>query len=113
MLTGVASDWYTSRIPVAYWPAAADEDGFYCKFGGRGEAFHAYAGRKCGRLTMAMNRREFVRSGGAVALAAAASRWSGAQSKPITMAAVGDCMITRRISQLDSPGLLWLWKLLR
>jgi len=62
---------------------------------------------------MAMNRREFVRSGGAVALAAAASRWSVAQSKPITMAAVGDCMITRRISQLDSPGLLELVKLLR
>jgi len=59
------------------------------------------------------SRREFLHTAAAGALALAASRSSFAQARPITLAAVGDCMISRRISMLDSPAFLDLVKLLR
>jgi len=62
---------------------------------------------------MAVNRREFLQSGAAFALAGAASRFAPAVSRPITLAAVGDCMINRRVSMLDSPAFLELVQILR
>jgi poly-gamma-glutamate synthesis protein (capsule biosynthesis protein) len=62
---------------------------------------------------MTSNRREFLQSSAAFALAGAASRFALGASRPITLAAVGDCMITRRLSILDSPAFLDLLKVLR
>ena len=62
---------------------------------------------------MAMNRRGFLQASSAWALSAAAARLSFAQPSTITLAAVGDCMVTRRISVLESPRFLELVKLLR
>ena len=62
---------------------------------------------------MRPSRRDFLQSSGAFALTLAASRLGAAQSRPLTLAAAGDCMITRRISMLDSPPFLDLVKLLR
>ena len=62
---------------------------------------------------MPSSRREFLRAAGASALALAAARRGVAAPNSITLAAVGDCMISRRISMLDSPGFLEIIKLLR
>ena len=62
---------------------------------------------------MAVNRREFLHSGTAFALAGAASPLAPLVSGPVILAAVGDCMITRRISMLDSPAFLELVQILR
>ena len=62
---------------------------------------------------MSSSRREFLRGAGASALALAAARSGVAAPNSITLAAAGDCMISRRISMLDSPGFLEVVKLLR
>jgi len=62
---------------------------------------------------MAVNRREFLQSGAAFALSGAATRFAPEVSRSIALAAVGDCMITRRISMLDSPAFLDLIDVLR
>lgn len=62
---------------------------------------------------MPSSRREFLRGAGASALALAAARNGVAAPNSITLAAVGDCMISRRIAMLDSPGFLEVVKLLR
>ena len=62
---------------------------------------------------MRPSRRSFLQSSGAFAFTLAASRLADAQSRRFTQAAAGDCMITRRISVLDSPPFLELVKLLR
>jgi poly-gamma-glutamate synthesis protein (capsule biosynthesis protein) len=62
---------------------------------------------------MCPSRRSFLQSSAAFALTLAASRLADAQSRSITLAAAGDCMITRRISVLGSPPFLELVKLLR
>jgi len=60
-----------------------------------------------------LDRRQFVKLGSTAALSAAAGTRMLAASQPFTMAAVGDCMITRPLSVLDSPEWLDLQKILR
>jgi poly-gamma-glutamate synthesis protein (capsule biosynthesis protein) len=66
-----------------------------------------------------MNRREFLKLTAQGAAVAAASRvWSaeGAQAAPpkrITLAAVGDCIVTRKVSHLRDPDFLAAVELLR
>lgn len=62
---------------------------------------------------MSVNRRQFIQSGASFAAAGAISHFAPQVSHPITLAAAGDCMITRRISNVDSPELLELVKILR
>src|SRR4051794_6533544 len=62
---------------------------------------------------MAMDRRAFLRSTGAMAVTLAASRLGAAGAGTVTLAAVGDCMITRRVSVLDAPQFMALVQLLR
>jgi poly-gamma-glutamate capsule biosynthesis protein CapA/YwtB (metallophosphatase superfamily) len=62
-----------------------------------------------------MNRRHFLAGAGATAafsiLGARGVR--GAAAAPITVAATGDCILSRRVSQLTDPGFLRLVQLLR
>lgn len=59
-----------------------------------------------------MHRREFVRLAGA---AAAYAAWPlGVEGvSPITIAAAGDCILTRRVSQITDPAFLEMVQLLR
>lgn len=64
---------------------------------------------------MKIDRREFFNSAGKLTLAAAASRWAAPTipgDRAFTLAAVGDCLITRGILRGD-PGLQPLLSLLR
>ncbi|MFL6193278.1 MAG: CapA family protein [Thermoanaerobaculia bacterium] len=64
-----------------------------------------------------MNRREFLKSVAQGAAVAAASRVipaaEAAQSKRMTLAAVGDCILTRKVSQRRDPDFLAVVDLLR
>jgi hypothetical protein len=63
-----------------------------------------------------MNRREFLKTVAQGAAVAAASRVipaEAAQPKRMTLAAVGDCIVTRKISQRRDPDFLALVDLLR
>lgn len=62
---------------------------------------------------MPSSRREFMHGMAAGALALAAARNGIAQAQSITLAAAGDCMISRRIAVLDDPAFLEAVKLLR
>src|SRR5262245_42002046 len=61
-----------------------------------------------------MQRRTFIRLVGATAAFAAVrpARSFGA-ARPITVAATGDCVLTRRVSRITDPGFLDLVKLVR
>src|SRR5690349_23848098 len=65
------------------------------------------------RQFMTVSRREFLHCTAAVAVTAAASKFAFAAPSPISLAAVGDCMITRRISMLNSPAFTELITVLR
>ena len=62
-----------------------------------------------------MNRRDFLAGAGATAafsmLGARGVR--GAAAAPITVAATGDCILSRRVSHLTEPGFLRVVQLLR
>lgn len=64
-----------------------------------------------------IDRRAFLRRTGQMALATAvarlAERPSGAEDSTITIAAVGDCMITRRLSVLPADSFLPVAEILR
>lgn len=62
----------------------------------------------------AMDRRAFISLAGATAAFASLRPLRGlAASRPITVAATGDCILTRRVSQIADPGFLDVVKLLR
>src|SRR3954470_20826924 len=62
-----------------------------------------------------MKRRDFLARVGAAAAYSALDvrQLRGAATSPITVAATGDCILTRRVSHLTDPGFLELVKLLR
>jgi hypothetical protein len=62
-----------------------------------------------------MNRRTFIRRTGQAALAAAAAPLvSGVRAgEPLSVAAVGDCILTRKVSHLKNPRFMKLVDLLR
>jgi poly-gamma-glutamate synthesis protein (capsule biosynthesis protein) len=62
-----------------------------------------------------MNRRDFLTRAGAAAAYSmfGAHRLQGAPPSPITVAATGDCILTRRVSHLTDPGFLEVVRLLR
>src|SRR5438105_4056059 len=62
---------------------------------------------------MTFPRREFLANTAAAAASLAAARLLHAAPRPITLAAVGDCMLTRRLSLLQSPAWSELQKILR
>src|SRR6185295_1288373 len=59
-----------------------------------------------------MQRRDFVRLAG-MATAYAAVPTSARGGPPITVAAAGDCILTRRVSQIADPSFLEVVRLLR
>jgi poly-gamma-glutamate synthesis protein (capsule biosynthesis protein) len=64
-----------------------------------------------------MNRRTFLERAGQAALVAAAGRFTAlrpaAAGEAITLAAVGDCILTRKVQQLKNERFLQIVKLLR
>lgn len=64
-----------------------------------------------------MNRRTFLTRAGQTALATAAGRFAaarlGAAADSVTVAAVGDCILTRKVSQIRNERFLQVVKLLR